>query len=141
MRKTLYAIALTLSFFFTACSSKKEEVQVEKAEEHNPDVVEFTNEQFQTVDVRFGGVITTNLSNYIKASGTIDVPPQDLVSITSPYGGSIRSTTVIEGKYMKKGELIATIENPEFVQVQQDYLETSSQRANRYRKQRVNTTP
>ncbi|MES2331073.1 efflux RND transporter periplasmic adaptor subunit [Sediminibacterium roseum] len=127
MRKTLYAIALTLSFFFTACSSKKEEVQVEKAEEHNPDVVEFTNEQFQTVDVRFGGVITTNLSNYIKASGTIDVPPQDLVSITSPYGGSIRSTTVIEGKYMKKGELIATIENPEFVQVQQDYLETSSQ--------------
>lgn len=127
MRKTLYAITMALSFFLTACSSSKEEAPESKEEEHNPDLVEFTNEQYQTVGILFGTVSTTNLSNYIKASGTIDVPPQDLVSITSPYGGTIKNTTVIEGKYMNKGALIATIENPEFVQVQQDYLEASSQ--------------
>lgn len=127
MRKTLYAIALSVSFFLTACSSKKEEAPAAKTEAHEPDIVEFTDEQYKTVGIELGAVVTTNLSNYIKASGTIDVPPQDFISITSPYGGTIRSTNVIEGKYINKGQEIATIENPEFVQVQQDFMESSSQ--------------
>ncbi|SJZ85712.1 efflux RND transporter periplasmic adaptor subunit [Sediminibacterium ginsengisoli] len=127
MRKIFYVLPLALSLILTACSSEKEETSEAKVEEHNPDLVEFTDEQFQTVGVKFGNVSTTNLSNYIKASGTIDVPPQDFVSITAPYGGIIRSTNVIEGKYVTKGQEIATLENPEFVQVQQDYMETSSQ--------------
>ncbi len=127
MRKTLYAIALSVSFFLTACSTKKEEPPAAKTETHEPDIVEFTDEQYKTVGIEFGAVVTTNLSNYIKASGTIDVPPQDFISITSPYGGTIKSTNVIEGKYIYKGQEIATIENPEFVQVQQDFMESSSQ--------------
>ncbi len=127
MRKPLYAIVLALSFFLTACSSKKEEAPVAKVEDRNPDIVEFTDEQYKTVGIELGNVVTANLSNYIKASGTIDVPPQDFISITSPYGGTIRSTTVIEGKHITKGQEIATIENPEFVQVQQDFMESSSQ--------------
>ena len=127
MTKSLYKLVFVFSFLFAACSSKKTEEAAPEAENHDPDLVEFTAEQYKTTGVELGNVIHTNLSNYVKASGTVDIPPKDLISIASPYGGTIRSTNVIEGKYVRKRQVIATIENPEFVQVQQDYLESSSQ--------------
>lgn len=127
MSKHLFKPLLAFTFLLAACSSKKTEETVIKEEAHDPNLVEFTQEQYKTTDIQLGNVTSTNLGNYIKASGTIDVPPNQLISITSPYGGTIKSTTVIEGKYVRKGEVIATIENPEFVQIQQDYLESSSQ--------------
>ena len=128
MYKSVYKIAFLASLFLTACgSSSKEEAAAPVEEEHDPTLVEFTKEQYETVGVQLGTVTAVNLSNYIKASGTIDVPANDLISIASPYGGTIRSTSVIEGKYVNKGAVLATIENPEFVQLQQDYLESSSQ--------------
>ncbi|OLY95654.1 membrane fusion protein, cobalt-zinc-cadmium efflux system [Cnuella takakiae] len=130
MFNSIYKVLVVASLFLAACNADKaaEPVAAETAtEEHDPNVVEFTDEQYKSVGIQLGSVVSTNLSNYIKASGTIDVPPKDLISIASPYGGTIRSTNVIEGKFVRKGEVIATIENPEFVQMQQDYLESSSQ--------------
>ncbi|MBE7170491.1 MAG: efflux RND transporter periplasmic adaptor subunit [Williamsia sp.] len=128
MYKAIYRTFLASSIFLAACSSgSKEATPPPVAEEHDPNVVEFTDEQYKTVGVQLGSVTPVNLSNYIKASGTIDVPPKDLISIASPYGGTVRSTNVIEGKFVSKGQVLATIENPEFVQLQQDYLESSSQ--------------
>lgn len=122
----MYKPFIIAALFLAACSEKKvEEAPVE--EEHNPDVVEFTPEQYKTSDIKLGNVLSINLSNYVKASGTIDAPPQQTYSITSPYGGNIKSTSVIEGKYIGKGQVVATLENPEFLQMQQDYLESSSQ--------------
>lgn len=126
--KPVLKLALVASLFLTACASKtKDEAAAPAEEEHDPTLVEFTQEQYETVGVQLGTVTPVNLSNYIKASGTIDVPANDLISIASPYGGTIRSTTVIEGKFVRKGQVLATIENPEFVQMQQEYLESSSQ--------------
>ncbi len=127
MYKMSYKIIVFAAFFLAACSSKTKEEKPPVAKEHDPNLVEFTHEQYTTVGVQLGSVTPTNLSNYIKASGTIDVPPKDLISVASPYGGTIRSTTVIEGKFVRQGEVLATIENPEFVQLQQDFLESSSQ--------------
>ncbi|WP_345238720.1 efflux RND transporter periplasmic adaptor subunit [Flavisolibacter ginsenosidimutans] len=127
MYKMSYKVIVFAALFFAACSSKPKEEKAPVAEEHDPNAVEFTHEQYKTVGVELGSVTPTNLSNYIKASGTIDVPPNDLISVASPYGGTIRSTTVIEGKFVRKGDMLATIENPEFVQMQQEFLESSSQ--------------
>lgn len=96
-------------------------------EAHDPEVVEFTQTQYNSVGVQLGSVTNKNLTSYIKASGTIEVPPQQTISITSPYGGNIKTMNVIEGKFIGKGQVVASIENPEFVQIQQDYMESSSQ--------------
>lgn len=129
MSKSLYKVLFIASIFFASCSGKKTEPPAAETENADPDLVDFTTEQYKSVDIQLGYVVSKNLSNYIKASGTIDLPPKDFISVASPYGGTIRSTNVIEGKYVRKGQVIATIENPEFVQIQQDYLEGSSQLA------------
>lgn len=124
-------VSLLLAILLIGCSDKKEEENQEaatsKTPEHSADVVEFSPDQFKAVALQLGNVTNTNLSDYIKASGSIQVPPQQMISITSPYGGIIKSTSILEGKFIAKGEVVASIENPEFIQLQQDYLESSSQ--------------
>jgi len=122
MYKSLFAITI----LFAACTAKTEEKKVVE-ETRDPNLVEFSQDQYNNANVQLGKVSMTNLGSYIKASGTLDVPPNQFISITAPYGGIIKSTPVIEGKYISKGEVIAVIENPEFLQMQQDYMESSSQ--------------
>lgn len=132
MKLNLFSISVLLMLLVvTACSSNKSgEADNSKKEEkpvHGPDIVTLTADQYKSVGVQVGNVALTNLSNYVKASGSIYVPPQQLVSITSPYGGIIRRTAVLEGRYIGLGQMVVELENPEFLQIQQDYLESSSQ--------------
>ena len=117
-------------FILSACSSKKtteSEDTAKQSEAVNPDMVDLSESQYKSVGIQLGSVTDKNLSNFVKASGTIEVLPQQSISITSPYGGIITTMNIVEGKFIKKGEIIASIENPEFVQIQQDYMESSSQ--------------
>jgi len=130
MSKSKYLYIIVLSFMLSACNSdKKEETAVTANVEvpHDANSVEFSEAQYKSVGMELGNITNTNLSNYIKASGAIEVPPQNLTSITSSFGGHVKSMNVIEGKHIGKGTVVATIENPEFLQIQQDYMESNSQ--------------
>lgn len=122
-----FLLLVIISCGSKSASEKTPAADTTASKADSPDIVDLSPDQYKAVNVQLGNVITTNLSNYIKASGIVDVPPQQTISITSPYGGIIRSTAVIEGKYIGKGQIVATLENPEFIQLQQDYLEGSSQ--------------
>jgi cobalt-zinc-cadmium efflux system membrane fusion protein len=56
----------------------------------------------------------------------IDVPPQNLVSVSIPLGGYLKSSNLLPGMPVSKGQVIAVIENPQFIQLQQDYLMAKS---------------
>lgn len=131
--QSLHKIAfIVIIFLIASCGAKKADETTASADTaaagtHDPTVVELTPGQYKLTGVKLGNIMHTNLSSYIKATGMIDVTPQQTISITSPYGGIVRSTTIMEGKFIGKGQVVATIENPEFIQLQQDYLESSSQ--------------
>jgi cobalt-zinc-cadmium efflux system membrane fusion protein len=55
-------------------------------------------------------------------NGKIDVPPQNMVSISVPLGGYLKSTKLLEGMHISKGEVIAIMEDQQYIQLQQDYL-------------------
>lgn len=63
----------------------------------------------------------------MKVNGVLDVPPQQLVSISVPLGGFIKNTSLLQGSKVRKGQIIATVENLDFIQIQQDYLEAKGQ--------------
>ncbi|MDR6570636.1 efflux RND transporter periplasmic adaptor subunit [Chitinophaga ginsengisegetis] len=58
----------------------------------------------------------------IRATGSVDVPPQSLISVSFPLGGYLKSTTLLPGSPISKGQVIAVMEDPAYVQLQQDYL-------------------
>ncbi|NII25213.1 efflux RND transporter periplasmic adaptor subunit [Pseudoflavitalea sp. X16] len=89
--------------------------------------VELTPEQVLTAGLETGKVEYRTLSGTIKVNGTLDVPPQQLVSISAPMGGFLKSSELLQGKHVNKGQIIATLQDPAYIQLQQDYLEAVSQ--------------
>lgn len=121
-----------------ACNDKPAEAGKEEpaAEEHtekegeheaSETAVELTPEQFVIGQVELGKIVPKNLSSVIAVNGLLDVPPQNQVSVSAPLGGFVQSTDLLQGMRVKKGQLLVVIENPEFVTIQQDYLESKSQ--------------
>jgi len=91
-----------------------------------PTTLELTAEQYRYAGIELGTPQPRVLNKVIAVNGLLDVPPQNLVSISTPMGGFIRKTDLLQGMRVKKGQVLATLENPEFITLQQDYLESSS---------------
>lgn len=115
-------ISMTLLMVIMAsCGTKTAEV----AEEHHADEsgVELTQAQYEQAKIGLGSVEKRNIGSELRVNGLIDVPPQSNISINMPYGGFVKFTDMLPGTSVKKGQLLAVIENPDFIQFQQDYLE------------------
>ena len=88
--------------------------------------ISLTKAQYNLASIETGKVEMRNLSNIIKINGLIDVEPKSMASVSAPLGGYIKSPALIPGERVRKGQVIATIENPEFINIQQNYLESLS---------------
>lgn len=119
MKSIIYlsAIILTLS----ACEGKKPAAETtDKAV--NPNLVTLTDAQLKNASITTGKIAQQEISSILKLNGKIDVPPQNMVSISVPLGGYLRSTKLLPGMHVNKGEAIAVIEDQQYIQLQQDYL-------------------
>ncbi|WP_229210996.1 efflux RND transporter periplasmic adaptor subunit [Dyadobacter jiangsuensis] len=123
------ALGLVLFLGIVACKPGNENGAAENAAEHAEEEtnhVELTAAQYETAGVETGGFSVRKLSGTVTANGVIDIPPQNLVSISAPLGGFVRKSELLQGMKVQKGEVLAVIENPDFIPIQQDYLETRS---------------
>lgn len=84
--------------------------------------VSLTAQQKSSTGIEVGVPGFENISSTIALQGIVDVPPQNTVKLSFPLGGYIRSTSMLPGKSVKKGQVLAYIEDMQFIQLQQDYL-------------------
>lgn len=96
-------------------------------EDADSSIVTLTDAQYKSAGITLGKPEKKQISGTFRANGVLDVPPQQQVSISIPLGGFLKQTELLEGMRVKKGQLLAKIENPDYVQMQQDYLEAKSQ--------------
>lgn len=123
---------LTLTASFLLGCSGGEVQQIEEAEEDKGETsseVVLTQRQLTTSSMELGKLQPYAFGSSIKINGTIDVPPEGRAEISNYYGGYVRNLNLLTGQPVKKGELLFNLENPEYVQMQQDFLETKSQLA------------
>ncbi len=106
-----------------ACSSKKEK----ETAAVDTNLVSLTDIQMKNSGITTGTVIEKRISATLKANGRIDVPPQSMVSISVPLGGYLKNTKLLPGLHVNKGEIIAVIEDNQYIQLQQDYLTAKAQ--------------
>lgn len=130
--KSITLIGLLGAMISCGSSSSNADVKASKEDsahhEHEDEMtVELTPEQVRTVGIESGLIQERTLSGTIKVNGTLDVPPQQLVSVSAPMGGFLRSSELLQGKHVNKGEVIAVMEDPAYIQLQQDYQESISQ--------------
>ena len=113
-----------------SCGSKEnnpqEEEQKVTTEELEQTIASLTAEQIKTVGIQYGTMEQKQLTATLKANGALRVPNNNKANVTSFYGGVVKSINVQLGDFVKKGQVIATISNPQFIQLQEEYLSTSS---------------
>ncbi len=88
----------------------------------NPHTVSLTNEQLANAGIVTGKAERRSLGALLPVQGVVDVPPQNMVSVSAPLGGYLRSTDLLPGMEIQKGQTLALMEDPRFIQLQQDYL-------------------
>ena len=97
-------------------------------EEHEEGEIHLTKEQIETMNIKFGNFSQVKINDFIKATGTLDLPPNAYAAVSARADGFIRGfKKYVEGIYIKKGAVIGYLENPEFIQKQQSYLEVQSE--------------
>ncbi len=90
-------------------------------------LVTLNDEETRLAGIQTGTVELKTISRHVQASGKLDVPPNNKVSISAPMQGVVRTTKVLQGTRVSKGETIAELEHADYIQLQQDYLDYSSQ--------------
>ena len=107
---------------FVLLSCKKEVAEETPKINLNEDEVSLTNEQMKNATIETITMLDKNISSVLKINGKIDVPPQNLVSVSVPLGGYLVSTKLLPGMHVNKGEVIAVMQDQQYIQLQQDYL-------------------
>lgn len=97
-------------------------------EEHHEEGLHLTKKQIETIGLEFGEFSSIKVNDYIKTTGTLGLPPNAYASVSAKSEGIINGTKkFVEGNYIKKGQIIAYVENPDFIVKQQEYLESKAQ--------------
>lgn len=109
------------TFFLFSCGNKELE-QMKPEQSKGLNTVALTDAQIKNSGIVLGKAETKSISSVLKVNGKIDVPPQNMVSISVPMGGYLKSTKLLPGMKIRKGEIIATMEDQQYIQLQQDYL-------------------
>ncbi len=120
-----WIIILSLALFLISCKNKKAAEPAEKATMGN--VITLTDAQMKNALIETGKMEQKQISSVLKVNGRIDVPPQNMVSVSVPLGGYLKSTKLLPGLHVNKNEVIAVIEDNQYIQLQQDYLTAKAQ--------------
>jgi len=116
--------------FFTACGGGGEHAHEDdhtEEEEHSENALsaELSVQQMEAVGIEIGRFSYLPLKNTVKANGMLELPPQKKADISALVAGQVSDINVIEGDLVQAGDVLATIEDPGIIDMQQEFIEVS----------------
>lgn len=131
--KTKYlSLAILSALLLTGCGKRQKEVRNDTAQLFTEEVKEvaITEKQLKIVDIELGEIEHRELNNIVRANGELTLDPQDQAMVTALIGGIVKEIVVREGAVVRKGQLLALVENTEIVELQKNYLTTLREKHN-----------
>ncbi|TRX00007.1 efflux RND transporter periplasmic adaptor subunit [Flavobacterium gawalongense] len=114
-------ITIMAIVFLSSCGDKKTENETE-ATPTIENTTTLTDVQIKNAGIETGKIEQKKISSTLKLNGKIDVPPQNLISISVPMGGYLKYTKLLEGMHVTKGQVLCVVEDQRYIQLQEDYL-------------------
>ncbi len=111
----------------TVTTEIKDSHNEEEREEHEEGVVELTTKQQESLGLKLGNFEMRNLTTTVKTNGQLSVPPSATADVTVAIGGNVKKIYVFEGDKVKKGQLLATLEHPNYISLQEDFAQIANQ--------------
>jgi cobalt-zinc-cadmium efflux system membrane fusion protein len=114
-----YILTIVVCLSLLSCSDTK---QTETETANNETTIGLTDAQVKNAGITVASIEKKAIARLLKVNGVIDVPPQNMVSISAPLGGYLKYTKLLPGMHINKGESIAVMEDPQYISLQQEYL-------------------
>lgn len=127
MKHTILCVLAILTACNSATNTKQEmptSVTADSVTVISPDSTAYSQPYDST---SIDGTTAATAINKVSFNGTLIIPPQNFASVTMLMGGIIRSANLLPGSYVKKGTLLATLDNLDFISLQQTFLESHAQ--------------
>jgi cobalt-zinc-cadmium efflux system membrane fusion protein len=130
MKRHIYTIitfSLTLALY--SCgeqSNTADQVETQSAATMD-NRIQITQAQFEQSNMILGVLEEKSFPNIVSVNGMIDVPPENRAVVNATMGGYIKTTFLLVGDVVRKGQVLVTLENPEFISLQQEYMEVNEQ--------------
>lgn len=120
-----YIYILTLSIVFYSCNEKKQSTEAVETNTETHFHVDVSSAQFESESMKLGNLKPQDFSETVSTTGYIDVPPQNKASVSSFMDGYVTNTPLLVGDEVQKGQLVVTLQNPKYVELQQNYMEVA----------------
>jgi len=131
MKNILKLISFVIISSLVSCNSSETDLsKIDKEEtisNENVDYITVTKSQFESSNMQLGEMSQQQFSEIIKTNGEIGVPPENQASVSAYFGGYVKTLSLIEGQKVKKGQTLFTLENPEYIEIQKNFLEYKDQ--------------
>ncbi len=134
--KYIVLMAIVTILGFTQCSTVEQEdshsatgIHQEEEEASSDYIVHLKPEQLKVMDIQIGAFTMMNLNTTVKTNGQLELPPQNKASLSAVIAGRVKNVMVMEGQEVRKGQVLAVMENPEAIDLQQEYLSLKSKLA------------
>ena len=115
-------IVISILFATLIACNRKQEKENKTETSGNENIVQMTDAQLKNAGIETGKMEQKNVSPILKLTGAVKVPPANIVSISFPLGGYLKSSKLLPGMQVRKGEVIAVMEDQQIILLQQDYL-------------------
>lgn len=116
-----------MSLLIASCNMQSKSTGETEVAEVIPDtIIEMREDQIKLAGIELGNVEMRPLGAELKVNGVISVAPQNLATVSMPFGGFVKNTSLLPGNAVSKGQILAIIENQEFIDLQKDYLEAKN---------------
>lgn len=126
MKKNIYIWMVSLSLMLAGCGDNTGDSVPAEAHDHEAnkpkDEVHLTARQMEIMGIEMGQMEEQSLAETIKSNGHLRLPPQKKASVSAVMGGRVKDVFVLPGDEVKKGQLLATLEHPAFIEMQEQYL-------------------
>lgn len=119
MKNIIFFTAIITMLLACGAEEKADEAPAETINENK---VTLTDVQMKNAQIETGKLQQKEISSILRLNGKIDVPPQNTVSISVPLGGYLKTTHLLPGMHVRKGQVIAVMEDQQYIQLQQEYL-------------------
>jgi cobalt-zinc-cadmium efflux system membrane fusion protein len=96
------------------------------AEHGKEGVVMLTGQQQEALNLQLGTFQMRNLTTTVKTNGQLEVPPAASAQVTAVIGGNVKEIKVFHGDKVQKGQALAVLEHPEYIELQEHFAETAN---------------
>ncbi len=131
MKNITYISIVAVTIILASCNSgnKKEDSGTNDStvQKLNANQVELTLDQIKNAEIEIGHLTQDTLAEIVNANGLIQLPPNDRASINALYECFIDKIYHMEGEKVNQGDVLVSLKHPNFIQLQQEYLQAQSQ--------------